>query len=203
MHKIAFICVDYNGYDCTRKFCDSLEQQAGKDDDFLLTCVVVDNCPQGEASAQLSDMVASRKWAVYLPSEKNVGYFGGLNLGLTSIDSDGWDFVVICNNDLEFDVDFCKKLISARYSDAVFAVCPDVVTRDGFHQNPHLLHRIGLLRRFQFDLYFSNYWMARFLSLILRLVRRNKPSPPRIHGGGTPHGYWCMLRTDARIFEAF
>ena len=60
-----------------------------------------------------------------------------------------------------------------------FSVCPDVVTFDGLHQNPHVLQRIGWLRRFQFDLYFSNYYVARLMSLILGIVRPVKVSPPQ------------------------
>jgi GT2 family glycosyltransferase len=56
------------------------------------------------------------------------------------------------------------------------AVCPDVITADGLHQNPHILKRISSIRRFQFDMYFSNYWVARLLVLLLRFIRPVKAS---------------------------
>jgi GT2 family glycosyltransferase len=59
-------------------------------------------------------------------------------------------------------------------------VCPDVITADGIHQNPHILKRISRFRRFQFDVYFSHYYISRLLILILRIIRpvRTSPSQP-------------------------
>lgn len=179
MYRIAFVCVDYNGWEHTRKFCESLAQQNGRGRDFELACVIVDNSGQAQPDAELRDIVQSHEGAVCLSPAKNIGYFGGLNFGLKSLTLDQWDFVLICNNDLEFDADFCARLISNSYSERTFAICPDVVTRDGLHQNPHVLTRMGTLRKLRFDVYFSHYWMARLLIGVLQLVRPKKSSPPQ------------------------
>jgi GT2 family glycosyltransferase len=79
---------------------------------------------------------------------------------------------VICNNDLEFHPLFCSELLSLAQDDRVFAICPDVVTSDGKHQNPHLLESVPAFRRFQFDVYFSHFYIACVLLFIRRLFRR-------------------------------
>lgn len=171
MHNIAVVCVDYNGWEHTQKLCASLEKQDGRGSDFMLTCVVVDNSTCEESSHKLRATFAERDWIRYRRADRNVGYFGGLNVGLGELNFDEWDFVVICNNDLEFREDFCKRLLSGSYSPNVYSICPDVTTVDGLKQNPHVMRPIGWLRRLQFDLYFSHYFVAKFLSLILRVVR--------------------------------
>jgi GT2 family glycosyltransferase len=150
--------------------------------EFELTCVVVDNSATEQSRGELRGILEQHNWTVYLSAGRNIGYFGGLNFGLNSLNLDEWSAVVICNNDLEFESDFCRKLAISQYPDSVFSVCPDVVTRDGLHQNPHVLERISSFRRLQFDLYFSHYWVARLLAGILRLIRPKKASPPQPEG---------------------
>ncbi|WP_454732100.1 MULTISPECIES: glycosyltransferase family 2 protein [Cupriavidus] len=177
MHRIAFVCVDYNGWEYTRKFLASLEHQRGRGVEFMLGCVVVDNSTDAACSDNLRASVAGLDWVTYRHAQKNAGYFGGLNLGLVDLRLDEWDYVVVCNNDLEFEEDFCRKLISRQYGSEVFSICPDVVTADGYHQNPHVLKPISWLRRLQFDFYFSHYYVARALTAVLRIVRPGKSSP--------------------------
>lgn len=179
MFKIVFVCVDYNGYQYTKQLFASLEKQSGRNKDFLIHCVVVDNSTDKENSEKLRECVNELNWAVYLKPQKNTGYFGGLNIGIESLDIGEWDFLVICNNDLDFDADFCGKLISTCYPDNIFSICPDVITFDGLHQNPHLHHRIGALRRLQFDIYYFHYFFAFALISVLKVVRPVKFSPPQ------------------------
>ena len=118
--------------------------------------------------------------AVVVRSEVNVGYFGGLNLGLAAVPRAENDLVVIGNNDLEFDADFSQRLDAQRYRPDVMVVCPDVVTADGVHQNPHVLHRTDWRRRLKFDVYFSHY----LLSMPLRWFAQRLPG--RAGRGSTP-----------------
>jgi hypothetical protein len=110
-----------------------------------------------------------------------------LNRGLAAERSSDLDFVVIGNNDLEFEPDFCQTLIAASPDPSVFAICPDEITADGIHKNPHLRHRMSRLRRLQLDVYFSHYYMARCLLFILGIVRPRKKSQAQ------PQGVGCEL----------
>ena len=179
MHKIAFVCVDYNGWSHTNKFCLSLAKQEGAGVDFSFCCVVVDNSENKINSKLLAESLSVWDWVMYYPADVNLGYFGGLNFGLSKLDLSAWDFVVICNNDLEFATDFCRKIVQKSYSENILSICPDVVTSDGIHQNPHVLNRIGLMRRLKYDLYYSHYYFAWLLTLILNFFRPTKSSPPQ------------------------
>lgn len=176
MKKIQFICVNFNNFEYTKKFCDSLLLQIGIQSSFSIGCVVVDNSCIEKDSSDLLSFCKIHNWIKYIKAPTNLGYFGGLNLGLASAEAESFDYVVIGNNDLEFDVNFCLCLSKKMYKTKIFSVCPDVVTVDGIHQNPHSLNPIGCIRRFQFDLYFSHYYVARLMSAILSFVRPVKKS---------------------------
>ena len=187
MKKIEFICVNFNNSDYTKSFCESLKLQIGLGLDFSIRCIVVDNSTDAGDAAVLMEYTKKHSWIVYERVSENLGYFGGLNHGLTLLDESGNDYVAICNNDLFFESEFCKKLASKRYSENVFSVCPDVITNDGIHQNPHILNRISWSRRLQFDLYFSHYYLARLMSWALRIVRPVKSSPSQPPTGCVVH----------------
>lgn len=179
MKKIIFICVNFNNFTYTKILCDSLAQQWGKDSQFLIDCIVVDNSTDKEESLALSEFAEQYSWIKCLHASTNLGYFGGLNYGLQNAALDMYSHVVIGNNDLTYDPAFCQELCRADYGGSVYAVCPDVITKDGVHQNPHVLKKMGRWWRLQLDIYFLHYYFAWLLLTILRIIRPVKSSPPQ------------------------
>ena len=162
-------------------------RQRGLDINFTICCSIVDNSTDEQDSRNIQIFSSQYDWIDHVIAPSNLGYFGGLNCGLNRVENDEYDFLVICNNDLKVDSEFCIRLFGRKYAANIFAVCPDVVTADGLHQNPHSLNKIGWIRRFQFDLYFSHYYVARLMSMILRVVRPVKVSPPQPVAGCEIH----------------
>ena len=190
MPRVAFVVVNFNNSSYTKALCESLARQQGLGAAFAVDCLVVDNSTdleQMKVCAQLCDAYAGLR---YIRSSSNVGYFGGLNRGLAERPQDKASFVVVGNNDLQFSPTFCRTCCRRRFDEAVFAVCPDVVTLDGMHQNPHLASRISWYRRLQFDVLFSNYHVARighplrkFFSDARRPARRLATPRQDVHMG--------------------
>lgn len=187
MKVINFICVNFNNSNYTKKMCESLRLQSRRGLDFVISCSIVDNSTNDEDSKEIEVFSKKYSWIDYIRAPTNLGYFGGLNYGLSMAASVDPDFVVICNNDLVFDEEFCNKIFRKTYDANIFAVCPAVITADGIHQNPHHLKKISWFRLFQFDLFFSNYYMARLMSQFLRLVRPVKSSPSQPQEGCEIH----------------
>lgn len=174
MALLRFISVNFHGAAHTEQLLASLASQDGAPGDFCVECVVVDNSLGAAEALECEQVVATYQFAKYIRTEKNLGYFGGLNCGLSAKMPDAPSFVVICNNDLQFRSDFCRTLVSKSYPQNAFAICPDVVTADEFHQNPHILQRITWTRRLQFDLYFLHFYVSRLMLGVLRLFRLRK-----------------------------
>lgn len=187
MTLIRFICVNYNNSDYTIKLCDSIANQINLNIDFSIECIIVDNSTSNNDSAVIREFSNTYPWITYAQPSGNLGYFGGLNYGLKSKETSKVDYIVICNNDLDFDCNFCRNIAGKKYHKNIYAVCPDVVTKDGFHQNPHVKNKINWSRRLQFDIYFSHYYLARSMSFLLKIFRPVKKSPPQLPAGCEIH----------------
>ncbi len=174
MKTINFICVNFNNFFYTQKLIESLQRQVGFNKEFYLSCTVVDNSTDKEDSHRLENYCSSIKWSNYIRSSSNLGYFGGLNLGLEYAKTDDFDFIIICNNDLEFDKMFCANLIKIKSYSNVFAICPDIITPKQEHQNPHLKTRMPTLGKIKLDFYFFSYRIAKALTFIKNNFNLNK-----------------------------
>lgn len=173
--RFLFITVVYNNYVDTEKFCQSLRLQ-DRSAQFDLQCVIVDNSTDRAISAKLASLVLIYDFVSILKPGKNMGYFGGANYALERNDCSKVSCVAVCNNDLEFSEDFCKTFLGIAFSEDTFVVCPNVVTLDGFHQNPHVVRPLSHLARFRLDLYFSHYYVA---ALMLKVKRGTSWILPR------------------------
>lgn len=141
---------------------------------FNVVSIVVDNASQPEDFTLLQGICRGRDGVTLIRSEINLGYFGGLNLGLDAISRRDDDIVIIGNNDLTFPPSFFERLARAHYADDVFVVAPNVITADGYHQNPHCPGRVSAKRKFLYDLYFSHFLLGGLMSnLSAKLKRAN------------------------------
>ncbi|RCW71119.1 GT2 family glycosyltransferase [Marinobacter nauticus] len=162
MKSLCFVVVNYFGAKTTYSMFSSVRAAARN---HRYNFIVVDNsedeCEKFELESFFSDVDS-----VFLIYEENKGYFPGLNVGLAAINPSDYDFVVVGNNDLTVAEDFFDVLDRLVLPDRVFAVCPDVVTNDGVHQNPHVVTRYSWRQKLKLDLYYSVYWVSFVLNRI-------------------------------------
>ena len=100
-----------------------------------------------------------------------------MNLGLKALDLDAYDYFIMSNNDLRFEIDFIKSLYCQKFPNEVFVVFPDVITDGDQHENPRFLEKISKRRRVMYWLYYKNYTLAfliEFILLFLKLGNRHK-----------------------------
>ena len=192
MKKIIFVVVNFNNYLYTSKLCKSLSLQKGSNHHFDMQCIVVNNSTDSGDTGLLEGIKKHYSWLTIVQTNDNLGYFGGLNYGLKNILNRSKDSIVIVgNNDLEFEENFCLKLISSydAWPKNIHAVSPSIITPEGRNQNPHIKNRISAFRRLQFDVYFAHYYIAvilNFLKLLLvpkKIMSDNDFVPQEIHMG--------------------
>ena len=170
MKRLLFIAVVYNTIEETRDLCLSLAGQTPGDHSLAL--VLVDNSDTDAARAGVDALASDFDFAEVLRPEHNIGYFPAITAALKDF-ARGYDYVIAGNNDLVYDAEFCTTLCGKTYPNDIKVVCPDVVTADGVHQNPHHKHRLSIVEKAYFDLYFSGYPIAKALTLTRRLLRRS------------------------------
>ena len=161
--RFTFVGVVYNNYHDTIDFCQSLSiiEKSGQ----FLTCVIVDNSDRDDIQKKIDSLSYQFEFVEVLRPPENLGYFGAFNYFFESEFYFSDNTIVLCNNDLIFEKTFCDRYLSSDYPDDVFVLCPDVVTVDGVHQNPHVRFPLAWYSKLKLDLYFSNYYIARFLRL--------------------------------------
>ena len=169
---VGFVCTNYDNARYTRAAIASLHADASRDD---VRVVVVDNHSKERDVAELRAIAAEFPRVELVLNPENVGYFRGLNIGIRRMRErfPEAEVLVVGNNDLEFPAGFVATVQRARtVFDEHAVVAPDLVTPDGVHQNPHVLHPISGLRRLVWDVYFLHYWAAVAVRVVARLTRR-------------------------------
>lgn len=105
--------------------------------------------------------------------DKNIGYFPALNYGYLKQKEfvDSCEYVIIGNNDLQFEYDFLADLETRNYKDDVFVVSPDIVNSDNNHQNPAVRYKYSKLQLIYLDLYHSSYLIACLLGFVSLFIK--------------------------------
>lgn len=180
--KVLFICVNYNSAlftdRCLASICDLDKIVENKS--IEVSALVVDNASSCEDKLLLDSVAAKYKFAKIIYSDFNLGYFRGLNLGLSSVSTANYDYIIVGNNDLCYDRPFLVELSSRLYSQDTLVVAPNIIASDSYSQNPHCINRVSRLRKILYIIYYSNYYCAVFLTRASRLWikvrggRRNK-----------------------------
>lgn len=168
--KVVIFSVVYNNLKDTILFCDSIASQIAQND-IEIYCYLVDNSSAAEISAALDLFETTYSFVKILRSGKNLGYFGAFNYAFTYGFHSDAQYTLLCNNDLIFENDFFSKLYLKKYNNNYLAICPDVITPTGHHQNPHVIKPLGFYGRLKLDLYFSHYYIACILGKIKDLLR--------------------------------
>lgn len=183
--------INYNNSGYTRKLLDSLSRIEPPE---AFQVVIVDNASTDAERDRLVAMCKGRPNVSLHLNDRNVGYFAGLNCGIAELRRlhPELEYIVVGNNDLEFPPDFLRSILDKPdvfQSHAV--VAPNIVGPDGVPQNPHVIRPIGWTRELIYDLYFSNYQMARLIQAAARASSRftrrkdheSHATPMTIHQG--------------------
>jgi len=170
--KLGYVCTNYNNSHHTVEAVRSLVLSAGAGHE--LHVVVVDNRSGPDSVATLRELAAATPCVDLLLNDENVGYFKGLNGGIRRLRERHPDVqhLVIGNNDLLFPPGFCDAV---QQQLALFeqhpVVSPDILTLDGEHQNPHVIHTISRKRELVYDLYYASYALALAIRWAARITR--------------------------------
>lgn len=171
--RYNFICVNYNGAEFCKSLCSSLETMEVPYGSSV-RLVIVDNRSSDLDRERLYNIYSNKVEVKIIPLEENIGYFPGMNHGITNSRESDNDIIIIGNNDLKYRSDFVKNLNLLNIADETLVICPDVVTIDGIHQNPLSTKKMSKIQLLREDLYYSNYYVSRAMKIIAGLIRNIK-----------------------------
>lgn len=204
--KIGFVFTNYNNSALSIQAAQSIASSHGEHEYEI---VLVDNASNEEERQILKSSGVLPQRCRILWNSCNVGYFDGLNLGIRALNdyAINYDAIVIGNNDLVFDHAFFdgmqrRQEILERHS----VLCPDIITLDCEHQNPHVISGISRIREVVWDLYFSNFWLSQLISYAAKRGRAfvgRKDHRAYFSEGPIYQGYGACYILTRRFFEAY
>lgn len=123
---------------------------------------VVDNA---SADREESRRIAASHGAAFVQLEQNVGYGGGVNAAVATLETPG-EYLLICNADLEFDDGAIDELVTyASGQERIGSVGPAILNSDGSvypsaRRSPSL--RVGIGHALLGDIAPRNRWSRRY-----------------------------------------
>ncbi len=126
MKKIAIIIPNWNGQATLKKCIDSLLVQSLKN-----SVIVVDNGSTDQSNKILSNY--GDKITV-LKQEKNLGFAGGVNVGLNYSLNENFDFIALFNNDAVADQYWLEKLLKQINTDEKIGIVTSKILTSNGHK---------------------------------------------------------------------
>lgn len=176
---LGFVFTNYNNTDFTHKLLSSINKINGLD---IKNVIIVDNDSNPIEKRKLLKLKLKFQFVELILNTENLGYFSGLNCGIEKLRKKKIDIIIIGNNDLIFPNDFFNKLlINSKLFKKYPVISPSIISIDGVFQNPHVINEISVFRKFIWDIYYSNYFMAKVVLLLSTIVQRFAKRKDNLH----------------------
>ncbi|MGO5054860.1 glycosyltransferase [Holdemanella porci] len=135
--KIAYLILHYMAGADTIECIDSILKTT-EYSKYETNIIVVDNGSTNDSFQQISNKFKDNKKIKLIHSDINLGFAKGNNLGYRYAKYElNADFIVQLNNDtIISQIDFNEVLVNKFYEKRYAVLGPDIVTADGYHQNP-------------------------------------------------------------------
>jgi GT2 family glycosyltransferase len=170
--RIIFIAVNYNSAKHTLKYIESVNELTLNDK--IIEIIIIDNHSELEDYLIIKNATKKAMNVKLIKNNENVGYFKGLNVGISSVVSKKNSVLIIGNNDIEFRKDFLISLNKIEYDCKTLILAPNVITKNGFHQNPHSIKKVTTFRKIGYKIYYKNYYIGRLLYWLMQQFKKVK-----------------------------
>lgn len=135
--RLAYVILHYMAGEDTIECAESI-LKVSENSNHNVLIIIVDNGSTNHSIDKINEAFGQSSSVVILRSEKNLGFARGNNLGFTYAKKIfKADFIVQLNNDTIISQSDFNDVIIRKYEETNYDVLgPDIVTADGYHQNP-------------------------------------------------------------------
>ncbi len=125
--KTLVVVLNYRGWDDTIKCLKSLEKQSYENFKVYL----IENGSKDESSKKLKPLAKKNPQIIYDEQEINTGFTGGVNIGIQYAIDNGYEAVVLLNNDVQMEKDWLETLVSTTKKTKASIVTGLLLSADG------------------------------------------------------------------------
>ncbi|NKE04705.1 glycosyltransferase family 2 protein [Mesobacillus selenatarsenatis] len=199
MKEIVILCVNYNNSKEVVNYVEHLSEQTLFS---RIDIVVVDNSTDYEEYKTLSSVQLSYSNVRVLNSDENLGYFRGVNYGLTEYlrDNEMPNWVIISNTDIKFeDNEFLQRVINLYPKGIEGIIAPSIFsTYLEKDQNPYATDRFSKRKleflRFLYKSTLLTFLANKLLNIKRKLNRSNlNINPQENREIYAPHGAFMII----------
>lgn len=142
MKKLAIFCVTYHSYKELKLYLTSIDKAASKVVESLSVDVfIADNTETDFRQIDYLDKFYYIKCLIF-PFYKNMGYFGGIQQVMKSVDLSSYNFVALTNVDLTLSDDAFLNLCKIDVEDNVGWIAVSILSQKELRdRNPSILYR--------------------------------------------------------------
>lgn len=136
--KFVYVILHYFSANDTISCVNSILDNVSDNKNDSKYIIIVDNNSPNDSFNEVKRALGDKKNIIYIKSEENLGFAKGNNLGFMYAKEKIFpDFIIVINNDTEIHQESFQNVIVEKYERYSFYILgPDIVTLDGFHQNP-------------------------------------------------------------------
>lgn len=135
--KIAYVILHYMAGKDTIECAESI-LTATKSSEHKSLVIIVDNGSMNDSLKEITSTFKGKDNVKILHSKENLGFAKGNNIGFSYAKNKYQaDFIVQLNNDTVLRQSNFNEVLVEKYNRTSYGVLgPDIITADGFHQNP-------------------------------------------------------------------
>lgn len=135
--NIVYVILHYMAGNDTIECVESIFE-CSQNSKHNVTAVIVDNASTNDSYELLKQKYDNNNRVKLIHSDENLGFARGNNLGFKYAKENlAPDFIVMLNNDTVISQHDFNEVLVRKYEETQYAVLgPDIVTADGYHQNP-------------------------------------------------------------------
>jgi len=203
MNKILIITVNYHNTEPTNLLVKSIGKCFHND---KINLCIVDNDTTSKSFILLNKIKKNTSFKIeIIRSDKNRFYWGGAKLGLEKYFNDihKFDWIIVCNNDIEFNDDKFFQKLSNLIPREYQIIAPQIKSMYSQKDlNPFLLNPISKRQDIYYTLYYSNSFTAKMVHKIGRILnqkliqQRHCISESKIQTIYAPHGSFIIFSNE-------
>lgn len=133
MKKLAIVLINWNSFELTKDTLESLQQTTFTNYD----CIVVDN---GSIDGSGNALKLQFPNMILIESDTNKGFTGGNNLGMDYALQNGYEYIMLLNNDVAVEPNFLEPLITRLDQDPKIGAVQPLIY---FHHDHNLIWNAG------------------------------------------------------------
>ncbi|CUX34418.1 glycosyltransferase family 2 protein [Clostridium sp. C105KSO13] len=139
MKQVSFVILHFMDLDTTVACIASIINNISYENYKI---IVVDNGSTNDSEKRIEEKYDSEPKVILLCANENLGFAKGNNLGYSYAKKMlNADYIIITNNDTIFKQhNYIDIMISEFEKNNCYLIGPDLITPDGYHQNPHRDH---------------------------------------------------------------